>query len=101
MKKIFLDGKEYEVTDEYFDYLFCEQAKCKEIKVIDGKVVAVEKVITEEEKAQTRIAELKSLLESTDYQSLKYSEGELTFEEFEPIRLQRKAWREEINKLGG
>lgn len=101
MKTIFLDGKEYEVTDEYFDYLFCEQAKCKELKVVDGKVVAQEIVITDAQKAQTRIDDLKQKLSETDYHALKYFEGELTQEEFEPIRLQRKTWREEIRELGG
>ena len=48
-----------------------------------------------------RIAELKSLLANTDYQVLKWNEGELTDEQFEPMRLQRKAWREEIRSLGG
>ena len=90
-----------DLTSEEFDFLMCEQNKGKELIVVDGRVVAVERVITAEEKAQRRIAELKSLLASTDYQSLKYSEGELTYEEFEPIRLQRKAWREEIRSLGG
>ena len=86
-----------EVTEEEEDFLFCEQAKGKEIKVIDGKVVAVEKTITDEEK----IAEFKNLLSKTDYQAIKFAEGELSAEEYEPIRLQRKAWREEINMLEG
>lgn len=48
-----------------------------------------------------RIAELKQMLFDTDYQVLKWKEGELTDEEFEPMRLKRKAWREEIRSLGG
>lgn len=66
MKKIIIDNKEYEVTDEYFDYLFCEQAKCKEIKVVDGKVVATEIEITTTQKAQNEILELKNWFE-TEY----------------------------------
>lgn len=42
---------------------------------------------------------LKHLLNSTDYQAIKYAEGELTIEEYEPVKLQRKQWREEINTL--
>lgn len=38
-----------EITDELFDHLMCEQAKGKEIKIVDGKIVAVEKVLTQEE----------------------------------------------------
>lgn len=90
-----------QLTNKEFDYLLCEQAKGKELKVVDGKVIAVERIITKEEKAQSRINELKSLLAKTDYKAIKYAEGELTAEEYEPIRQQRKAWREEIRKLGG
>ena len=87
------------LTDTEADYLFCEQAKGKELNVVDGKVVAVDRIITEQEKAQTRIGELKNNLFETDYQVLKWKEGELTDYEFEPMRLQRKAWREEIREL--
>ena len=48
-----------ELSEQEFDNLMCEQAKGKELKVVDGKVVAVERVITEEEKAQIRINQLK------------------------------------------
>lgn len=41
-----------EVTPEEFNNLFCEQAKGKELKVIDGKVVAVEHEVSEEELLQ-------------------------------------------------
>ena len=39
-----------EITDEEFDFLMCEQNKGKEIKVVDGKVVAVERIVTEKDK---------------------------------------------------
>lgn len=55
----------------------------------------------QKENAQMQIAELKKNLFDTDYQVLKWKEGELTDEQFEPMRLQRKAWREEIRSLGG
>lgn len=48
-----------DLTLEEFDYLMCEQAKGKELKLIDGKVVAVERVITEKEKAQMELNKLK------------------------------------------
>lgn len=63
---------------------------------------------TDEEKAQmaqsekqNRIDELKSLLASTDYKAIKYAEGELMAEEYAETKLQRRAWRLEINSLGG
>ena len=52
-----------EITDEEFDYLFCEQAKGKEIKVKDGRLVAEEHVVTEKEKALIEIERLKIQLE--------------------------------------
>ena len=79
-----------EVTDEEFDFLMCEQAKGKELKVVDGKVVAVERVITEEEINQTRIKELKRNLSNTDYKAIKFAEGQISIEEYEPIKLQRQ-----------
>lgn len=54
---------------------------------------------TEKELAQDRIWELKKLLYDTDYQAIKFAEGELTEAEFAPIKEQRKAWRGEINKI--
>jgi hypothetical protein len=53
---------------------------------------------TEKEKAEIRIAELKEFLKNTDYKALQFAEGELSAENFEPIKQQRKKWREEINK---
>ena len=46
-----------------------------------------------------RIEELKQLLSSTDYQAIKYAEGELTEEEYSQMKNQRKQWRLEINNL--
>jgi len=66
--------------------------KYEELKNIYENEVAISN-------AKERILELKSLLFNTDYQVLKWKEGELTDEDFEPMRLQRKAWREEIREL--
>lgn len=101
LKGVYMQLLGIELTEKEFDFLMCEQSKGKELKVVGGKVVAVERVITEEEKAQMRIEELKSLLAKTDYQAIKFAEGEISAVQYEPMRLQRKAWREEINKLGG
>lgn len=46
-----------------------------------------------------RRADLKRLLASTDYKRNKWIDGELTDEEWSPIREQCKAWRAEINVL--
>ena len=50
-------------------------------------------------KADVRINELKSLLASTDYKAIKYAEGELTEEEYAPIKELRRSYRAEINQL--
>ena len=49
--------------------------------------------------AEARIAELKELLAATDYQAIKWAEGEISDEEYEPMREQRRTWRAEINAL--
>lgn len=61
--------------------------------------------ITEEEMAQLvvpiecQIAELKQKLADTDYAIIKIAEGSATIEEYSDVIEQRKAWRNEINKL--
>ena len=45
------------------------------------------------------IEELKQQLSETDYKAIKYAEGLMTDEEYEPIKLQRQEWRKEINEL--
>ena len=51
------------------------------------------------QKKLERISELKSLLSATDYKAIKYAEGLLSEEEYAPIKSQRQAYRDEINKL--
>lgn len=46
-----------------------------------------------------RINELKLLLSKTDYQAIKFAEGELSAEEYLPIKQKRRAYRAEINSL--
>lgn len=48
---------------------------------------------------QARISELKRLLSETDYKAIKYAEGLISEEEYLPIKLQRQAYRDEINSL--
>ena len=46
-----------------------------------------------------QIISLKQQLQSTDYKAIKYAEGWLTEEEFAPIKAERQAIRDEINRL--
>lgn len=48
---------------------------------------------------QNRITKLKRNLADTDYQAIKYAEGQLTEQEYASMKAQRQAWRDEINKL--
>ena len=56
-------------------------------------------VISQEQQRRNRIAELKSLLAATDYQAIKYAEGQLSASEYAEMKKQRQAWRDEINLL--
>lgn len=46
-----------------------------------------------------QIGELKAKLGKSDYKTLKYFEGELTAEEYAPIKAERHLWRSKINEL--
>lgn len=50
-------------------------------------------------KLYIELESLRSRLAATDYKALKYAEGMLSEAEYEPIKLQRQAWRDEINKI--
>lgn len=50
---------------------------------------------------RSRIAFLKRELARTDYEAIKYSEGEMSAEDYESYKVQRRAWRAEINQLEG
>lgn len=46
-----------------------------------------------------QIGRLRYNLAKTDYQAIKFAEGELTAEEYAETREKRRAWRAEINAL--
>lgn len=45
-----------------------------------------------------RIEELKQNLKETDYKAIKYSEGQISEEEYVSVKEQRQNWRDEINE---
>lgn len=51
------------------------------------------------QKIEHRLIELFNNLNRTDYKAIKFSEGELTAEEYAETKAKRRAWRAEINKL--
>lgn len=46
-----------------------------------------------------QIQSLKIKLKNTDYQAIKYAEGQLSESAYAPIKAQRQQWRDEINRL--
>lgn len=52
-----------------------------------------------EQTTESKIAELKQMLADSDYKAIKYAEGLISDEEYEPIKAQRQEWRNEINIL--
>lgn len=48
---------------------------------------------------ESEIAVRKQKLAASDYQALKFAEGELTAEEYAEAKAQRQTWRDEINAL--
>lgn len=58
--------------------------------------MTIKQIIVEK---KNRILKIKQELRATDYNAIKYAEGELTSSEYAAIRAQRRAWRVEINTL--
>ncbi len=87
------------VSDEDYEALR-KHEKCWKDGVLIPYAKTEEEIASEKRKENfVRITELKSLLKATDYQAIKYAEGLLNDIEYEPIRVQRQAWRDEINRL--
>lgn len=71
-------------------------------RLVDGEIVRDEagyKAALEKQVKRVRIQFLKSELAKSDYKALKHLEGELSDEEWEETKRQRREWRDEINRL--
>ena len=91
-----------EVTDERHAELVTMANSGKELylsNLVEKSFDLREIVISQEQQRQNRIAELKSLLAQTDYQAIKYAEGQLSASEYSEMKKQRQTWRDEINLL--
>lgn len=91
-----------EVTDERHAELVEMANSGKELylsNLVEKSFDLREIIISQEQQRQNRIAELKSLLAQTDYQAIKYAEGQLSASEYAEMKKQRQAWRDEINLL--
>lgn len=86
-----------------------EEINLHKTKYINGELVAMDDYTieykTEQEikahnqEIENKIAEYKQRLADSDYKAIKYAEGLLSVEEYEPIKLQRQEWRDKINEL--
>lgn len=89
-------------TQEQVDAIFKNRGANQVIKDVNGMPTAVN-LYTESELAiaykKKRIAELKSLLQATDYKAIKYAEGFISEEDYLPIKQARQEYRNEINEL--
>ena len=103
-EKNIIDSANYKYADD------CLETDKNIIRGFNGQLVFEEETLTDEyklaeEKYKTQIDndkiifKLKQNLSNTDYQAIKYGEGELNEEEYAPIKTQRKEWRAEINRL--
>ena len=91
-----------EVTDERHAELVTMANSGKELylsNLVEKSFDLREIIISQEQQRQNRIAELKSLLAQTDYQAIKYAEGQLSASEYSEMKKQRQTWRDEINLL--
>lgn len=95
IKDIYLENgfTKVELEDKYFD---CEKADFDEDFKFNKTKYNNRKSMAEN---SLKIAELINKLKATDYQAIKFAEGQLTIDEFKPIKDQRQLWRNEINEL--
>ena len=94
-----IPGKGYAISQEELDKLREHELKWSEDE--DGHTILIPNDPTDENarnEALRTIAELKDKLAKTDYQAIKFAEGELSEKDYAPIREERKAWRAEINQ---
>ena len=85
-----------EITDEQF--LLLEQY----VGCLDKDFNIVQDLIDKKRMIQakkSRIFMLKKFLSNSDYKVMKYMEGQLSSQEFQPTKILRQSWRNEINRL--
>ena len=93
------DPSAIEVTQEMIDELDNRNLCWDDGKLVEYKKTKEDLTVEARQKIQDEIGRIKSLLSGTDYKAIKYAEGELSEEDFSPIREQRREWRNQINEL--
>ena len=75
---------------------YISPSRAKLLKLGYKEVVTTPPPVDENEQ---RIWQLKELLQESDYKAIKYAEGWISEEDYAPIKAERQAIRDEINKL--
>jgi len=75
---------------------YISPCRARLIKLGYKEVVTTPPSVDENEQ---RIWQLKELLQESDYKAIKYAEGWISEEDYAPIKAERQAIRDEINKL--
>ena len=89
-------------TQEQVDSIFAGLGANQVIKDVNGVPTYVNLYTDAELIVQAnkkRIAELKALLQATDYQAIKYAEGFISEVDYAPIKQVRQSYRNKINEL--
>lgn len=89
-------------TQAQVDAIFAGRGANQVLKDVNGVPTYVNLYTDAELTVQAnrkRIAELKALLQATDYQAIKYAEGFISEEDYLPIKQTRQGYRNEINEL--
>lgn len=81
-----------EITQQEYEAIREAKRKAREQKVQEWKMPTGEN-------KKMRIAQLKKLLQDSDYQAIKYAEGWISEEDYAPIKALRQSYRDEINQL--
>ena len=87
-----------EISDEVHDTYMAALNGGRSLCLQNGEIQICEPQPTEPS-AQLRILMLMHNLSDTDYLAIKFAEGALSESEYAPMRAQRQAWRDEINRL--
>jgi hypothetical protein len=91
-EEILPNHKTIEVTEDQLKFLIDNLGN------IDANLTVL-KDLKREKELLDALDNYHSLLQASDYKAIKYAEGLLTEDEYAPIKTQRQAWREEINRL--
>lgn len=95
-QKIVIPDNARLMTEEDSAYF---QAKADEVTAQRNRNLNIAAIRDEINELIGKISDLKRNLDRTDYQAIKFAEGFISEVDYADIKIQRQAWREEINSL--